>query len=245
VLRGPRQGGIGRQLARRASWPLRAAGRRAVEEWVGEGEWEAREPPGGSGAGGLHRAHYTRAPSPYPDCQGRGSCTRGRDIETLVTRQLAHGHPGMGGAWGALAGVLVPVWIYVYTSQFGRAGGLCQPKVRSRKLTEDAKTLKLYLLKNDFPMYIYISTGRWPMSLKGFTTEPYICILQLANSLRAGAGPRSLARRTCHVTMIFQTTKSHENRKCHSAFEKRGPLCMVFLSCTDHTHTKIVPRSNF
>jgi hypothetical protein len=48
-----------------------------------------------------------------------------------------------------------------------------------------------------------------------------------------------------HDFPFSQTTKSHKKRKCHSAFPKDGPLCMVFSSCTDRPQPKIVPRSNF
>jgi hypothetical protein len=59
-----------------------------------------------------------------------------------------------------------------------------------------------------------------------------------SGGLTPKARPKDLSR----DFTTFQTTKYP---KCHSAFRKSGPLCMVFLSCTVHPHTKIVPRSNF
>jgi hypothetical protein len=57
-----------------------------------------------------------------------------------------------------------------------------------------------------------------------------------------GSPPKARPKGLSRDFTTFQTTKYP---KCHSAFRKSGPLCMVFLSCTVHPHTKIVPRSNF
>jgi hypothetical protein len=57
-----------------------------------------------------------------------------------------------------------------------------------------------------------------------------------------GFPPKARPKDISRDFTTFQTTKYP---KCHSAFRKSGPLCMVILSCTVHPHTKIVPRSSF
>lgn len=98
VLRGPGEGGVGRQLARRGSWPHRRAGWRAGEgEERGRGEAKpAREAggrargarpggtfQGGQGPGPLIGGTIGEAPSP------RGPRHGGRDMAGLGIRQFA------------------------------------------------------------------------------------------------------------------------------------------------------------
>ena len=88
--------------------------------------------------------------------------------------------------------------------------------------------------------YIYINPYA-PPKVEGWDTPGW----RAPRGTLGGPPPEARPKDPSRDFTNFQTAKSPKNPKCHSAFRKGGPLCMVFLSCTDHPHTKIVPRSNF
>jgi hypothetical protein len=77
----------------------------------------------------------------------------------------------------------------------------------------------------------------------GFGRGPFLGAGSAGELLQGeGSPPKPCPKGLSHDFITSKTTKSP---KCHPGFGKSGPLCMVFLSCTDHPHTKIAPRSNF
>jgi hypothetical protein len=181
--------------------------------------------PGAWGAGALERGAYRASPL----CQygrWRGPCPGGKIWDRrrggVRAGEVTGGAAvGVGGHTGQLAQgrIAAPRCnIYIINSVVVRA---------TRNM--DHRSVDIYISPCTCPVPRMLG-GRVPPGAPG------------VGGPLGGSPPKARPKDLSRDFTTFQTTKYP---KCHSAFRKSGPLCMVILSCTVHPHTKIVPRSNF